>query len=116
MSGSHVSNNDPDVIDKAVRRSLEGHVPSHVPSVPLWSETLASDAEAVIKAERHAVGGESSGPGTRPAEPGDVSADIAELQTHTIRVVSEEAWLDTVVDAPPRTGVDEERTHGSNPN
>ena len=114
MSGSHVSNNDPEVIEKAVRRSLQ--VPAHVPSAPQWSETLASDAEAVIKAERHATGGGSTGPGTRPAEPGDVSGDIAELQTHTIRVVSEEAWLDTVVDAPPRKGADEELTHGSDPN
>lgn len=100
MSGSHVSDNDPAVIEKAVRRSLAGHVPAHVPSAPLWSETLASDAEAVVKAERH-TGADAAGPGTRPAEPGDVSADVAELQAHTIACVREEAWLETVIDAPP---------------
>lgn len=112
-SGSHVSMNDPAVIEKELRRSLEGHVPARVPSAPQWSEVLASESEAVVKAEVH---GKCAGPGARPAEPGDVSRDIAELQEHTIRVVREETWLDTVVDAPPQKGDDDPLTRGSNPN
>lgn len=114
MSGSHVSNNDPAVIEKELRRSLEGHVPARVPTAPQWSEVLASESEAVVKAEVHGAG--HAGPGSRPAEPGDVSGDIAELQAHTIRVVREETWLDTVVDAPPPKGGEDPLTRGSNPN
>ncbi|KAL4528565.1 hypothetical protein Ndes2437A_g03127 [Nannochloris sp. 'desiccata'] len=51
--GSHVSDNDPEVIEKAKERHLKGKTKSHFPEeAPGWDEALASDSEAVVKAER----------------------------------------------------------------
>jgi hypothetical protein len=59
--GSHTSNNDPDVLEREKARNLsartaeEGErVPGSMPggTAPGWNERLASDAEAVVKAER----------------------------------------------------------------
>ena len=109
MSGSHVSDNDPAVIHAEKQRSLEGHIPSRVPTAPHWSERLASDSEAVVKAERHGAAA-GCGPGAHPADPGaDVAADVRELQAHTVAVLREEAWTESVVrvspleDEPPLT-------------
>ena len=100
MSGSHVSDNDPAVIQAELARSKEGHVPSRVPTAPHWSERLASDSEAVVKAERHGAAG-GGGPGAHPADPGvDVAGDVAELQAHTVAVLREEAWVEGVVKVP----------------
>ncbi|KAL4420382.1 hypothetical protein ABPG77_002322 [Micractinium sp. CCAP 211/92] len=49
--GAHMSDNDPEVIEKEKQRHLKGQSISHIKQVPGWSEKLASDAEAVVKAE-----------------------------------------------------------------
>lgn len=54
--GSHVSENDPEVIEKEKERSISKKVKSRVgESAPGWSELLASDSESVVKAERTTV-------------------------------------------------------------
>jgi hypothetical protein len=41
------------VLDKAKERQIEGKTKSHFPEeAPGWEEALASDSEAVVKAER----------------------------------------------------------------
>jgi hypothetical protein len=56
--GSHVSDNDPEVLEAEKRRNLsqqhEGSPlpPGAVPNAPGWNPKLASDSEAVVKAER----------------------------------------------------------------
>jgi len=46
--GSHVSDNDPDILDKA---KLEGKGRG-LKNVPEWNEELASDSEAIVKADQ----------------------------------------------------------------
>ena len=76
-------------------KSLEGHVPTVIPGAPGWSEKLASDSEAVVKAERAAA--EAGVPGA-PASPGeDVGADVKVLVQHTVALLREEAFIDRVV-------------------
>lgn len=96
-----MSDNDPAVVQSEMKRSLEGqHIPSRIPSAPHWSERLASDSEAVVKAERQATG--SAGAGAAPAEPGeDVATDVAALRRHTVTILAEEAFVETVVEAEP---------------
>ena len=97
--GSHVSDNDPAIVQAELRRSLEGqHVPSRIPSAPHWSERLASDSEAVVKAEREATGAACHG--AAPAAPGeDVAADVAALREQTVTILAEEAFVETVDNA-----------------
>ena len=67
-------------------KSLEGHVPTVIPGAPGWSEKLASDSEAVVKAERAAAefagakphkgkaGAEATAPAPTPAPAPAVAA------------------------------------------
>jgi hypothetical protein len=53
--GSHMSDNDPVVLEKEKKRSLaKEHLPGGggVPDVEGWSEALASDSEAVVRPAR----------------------------------------------------------------
>ena len=59
--GSHVSDNDPTILQREKERNLsgqtgkpggEGAVPGAVENAPGWNPKLASDAESVVKAER----------------------------------------------------------------
>lgn len=59
--GSHVSDNDPETIEREMRRNLEAAAkgaarkpppPGSVPNAEGWNPKLASDSEAVVKAER----------------------------------------------------------------
>lgn len=53
--GSHVSDNDPDVLERQKQRNLQGKAPTTVPNAPGWNEELASDSEAIVKAEQSTV-------------------------------------------------------------
>ena len=93
-------------------KAMEGHMPTVMPGVPGWSEKLASDSEAVVKAEVSAA--EAGCPGSR-ADPGeDVGADVAVLTEHTLKVLREEAFIDRMVRAPDRSEEDP-LTRGSSP-
>ncbi|CAG8435741.1 6215_t:CDS:2 [Diversispora eburnea] len=50
--GSHMSDNDPETLEREKKRLLSGNVKGVLRSAPGWNEMLASDSEAVIKAER----------------------------------------------------------------
>ncbi|RHZ75945.1 hypothetical protein Glove_208g111 [Diversispora epigaea] len=50
--GSHMSDNDPEILEREKRRLLSGNVKGVMSSAPGWNEMLASDSEAMIKAER----------------------------------------------------------------
>ncbi|KAJ1980696.1 hypothetical protein H4R35_001018 [Dimargaris xerosporica] len=49
--GSHMSDNDASRIEKAKQELLSGKTKSLIDEAPGWSEELASDSEAIIKAE-----------------------------------------------------------------
>jgi len=57
--GSHVSNNDPEVLEREKQRNLKhdhDHVNApHKKHAPGWNEQLASDSEATIKADQAPV-------------------------------------------------------------
>jgi hypothetical protein len=108
--GSHVSDNDPDTLAREKTKALEGHTPTVIPGAPGWNEKLASDSEAVVKAERAAADGSTDG-----TEPGaDISEDVHILQEHTVKVLHEEAFIDRGVQVPDRAGEDP-LTRGSSP-
>eukprot|EP00877_Chromochloris_zofingiensis_P014420 jgi/Chrzof1/9231/Cz03g40230.t1 len=71
--GSHVSDNDPEVLEREKQRNLKGQTPEFVPGVPGWNPKLASDSEAAVKAERGGVD--------------DMS--IEQLQKHTVEVIDQ---------------------------
>lgn len=111
--GSHVSDNDPARIAKAAAAAAEGHVPSRVPTAPHWSEELASDSEAAVKADINArqvtageavemrARGEAVPPGGVIPEPGQpVGEDIAALREHTVRVLAEEVRVFCLLVSP----------------
>ncbi|CAG8758715.1 24410_t:CDS:2 [Dentiscutata erythropus] len=50
--GSNASNNDPLIIEREKHRLLKGKVVGNVKHAPVWNERLASDSEAIVKAER----------------------------------------------------------------
>ncbi|KXS09310.1 hypothetical protein M427DRAFT_75655 [Gonapodya prolifera JEL478] len=52
--GSHMSDNDPNVLEKAQKLRTLGKAKGPIKHVEEWSEKLASDSEAVVKAEREA--------------------------------------------------------------
>jgi hypothetical protein len=63
------------VLEKAKKRHLEGKSKSHFPNeAPGWEEELATDSEAVVKAERAS---------------GDI--DVRELQRTSINYLKEES-------------------------
>ncbi|CAI2174735.1 19359_t:CDS:2 [Funneliformis geosporum] len=47
--GSHVSDNDPVILDREKKRVLNGNVKSLLKSAPGWNEMLASDSEAMVQ-------------------------------------------------------------------
>ncbi|CAG8593079.1 11115_t:CDS:2 [Dentiscutata heterogama] len=49
---SNASDNDPLIIEREKQRLLKGKVVGNVKHAPGWNERLASDSEAMIKAER----------------------------------------------------------------
>lgn len=64
------------MLEKAKKRHLEGKSKSHFPNeAPGWEEELATESEAVVKAER------SSG----------ADADIRKLQQNSINYLREES-------------------------
>ncbi|CAG8515240.1 16233_t:CDS:2 [Funneliformis mosseae] len=69
--GSHVYDNDPVILDREKKRLLNGNVKSLLKSAPGWNEMLASDSEAVVKAER---------------EPDSFS--LKELQQESLKILS----------------------------
>ncbi|RGB38895.1 hypothetical protein C1646_691242 [Rhizophagus diaphanus] len=69
--GGHVADDDPFVVAREKERLLKGKVKHFLKSAPGWSELLASDSEAVIKAER---------------EPDPLS--IKDLQNESIKTLS----------------------------
>ena len=52
--GSNMSDNDPTIIEKEKKKTLEGKVNSQIKEAPGWNEKLASVAEASVKADRSA--------------------------------------------------------------
>ncbi|KAI8818469.1 uncharacterized protein EV422DRAFT_167880 [Fimicolochytrium jonesii] len=50
--GSEMSDNDPDIIEREKKKSLARRTRSRLPDAPFWDELLASESEAIIKAER----------------------------------------------------------------
>jgi hypothetical protein len=50
---SHVSGNDPKVLNQETYKNLKGKVKNSIESAPGWNETLASESEATVKADRH---------------------------------------------------------------
>lgn len=88
--GSHMSENHPETLHAEVQRSREGKVPLHVPSAPGWNEKLASDSEAVVKAERDAVM--------------SVETNVEEMQSHSVRVLHEHYSYDAEVKVKPLGG------------
>ncbi|TPX65169.1 hypothetical protein SpCBS45565_g05316 [Spizellomyces sp. 'palustris'] len=54
--GSQMSDNDPHVLEREKRRTLAGHVTGVLPDAPHWDEKLATDSEAIVKADRSFVG------------------------------------------------------------
>ena len=76
--------------------TLSGHVSPVVPSAPGWSEKLASDSEAVIKAER-----DNGAPA--PGDEEAVEADVAKLQAHTLKVLIHEEFMDAHMEVEPET-------------
>eukprot|EP00887_Chlorella_sp_A99_P005630 scaffold1.g5630.t1 len=75
--GSHTSDNEPEVMEMEKQRALKGQSVPHVRQVPGWSERLASDSEAVVKAEREC-------PDCPPSQ----------MQEETIHILEEEARMD----------------------
>ncbi|CAG8557387.1 277_t:CDS:2 [Ambispora gerdemannii] len=71
--GSHVSNNDPKILEEEEEKLSKGKVKSKIITAPGWNEVLASESEAIVKAER---GGN------------DIS--VKELQHHTIKILHDE--------------------------
>ncbi|CAG8518838.1 10480_t:CDS:2 [Ambispora leptoticha] len=71
-TGSHVSNNDPNVMQVEKEKLLKGKIIDHIKSAPGWSETLASESEAIVKAER------------------EDGYTIEEIQHHTLKILHEE--------------------------
>jgi hypothetical protein len=69
--GSHTSENDPEVLQREKERNLRGEAPTIHPDMPGWNPNLASDSEAVVKAEQM----------------GDMA--IEDMQQQTVRVVEE---------------------------
>lgn len=76
--GANVHENDPDVIEKEKQRNLEGNKNRHS-IVDGWNEKLASDAEAVVKADRHVEHDNE-----------DHDAHIQDLQKHTERKAADD--------------------------
>ncbi|KAJ3052934.1 hypothetical protein HK097_005382 [Rhizophlyctis rosea] len=60
QSGSHMSNNDPEILEKEKQKNLKNG--------SSWNETLASTSEAAVKADREEVKG------------GDISDNLEQLQ------------------------------------
>ncbi|KAL4430758.1 hypothetical protein ABPG75_006014 [Micractinium tetrahymenae] len=90
--GSHVSDNDPEVLEKEKQRHLKGKTISHIKQVPGWSEKLASDAEAVVKAEHDCT-----------------DCSIEEMQKQTLDTLKEEEEAD----APSYQGITQEPRSGA---
>jgi len=53
--GSHVSNNDPEVLEREKQRNLSGNQHDTHKHAPGWNEPLASISEAFIKADQAPV-------------------------------------------------------------
>ncbi|KIO17927.1 hypothetical protein M407DRAFT_164246 [Tulasnella calospora MUT 4182] len=54
-NGSHVSDDDPEVLEREKQRSLSKHPKQHAPHkhhAPEWNEALASVSEAAVKADQ----------------------------------------------------------------
>ncbi|KAG9291949.1 hypothetical protein G9A89_004887 [Geosiphon pyriformis] len=66
---SHVSDNDPNIIEKEKNKVLKGQVKPVIKSAPGWNQELASDSEAIIKAEREDF------------------AEIKELQRESVKIL-----------------------------
>jgi hypothetical protein len=77
--GSHVSDNDPELIEKHKKRQHKGKTVSNIREVEGWDEKLGSDSEAIIKAERYAS-----------------NKTIKELQDNTIKTLKEEEEVESV--------------------
>ena len=94
---------------------MEGHTPTVMPGAPGWNEKLASDSEAVVKAERAAA---EAGVPSAPACPGeDVAGDVKVLARHTVAVLREQAFVDRLVEQEVQAGAEAEDplTRGSSP-
>ncbi|KAF0552596.1 ctg1 protein [Gigaspora margarita] len=50
--GSNSSDNDPMIIEREKQRLLKGHHVGQLKNAPGWNERLASDSEAMVKAEK----------------------------------------------------------------
>lgn len=70
--GSHMSDDNPGVIEKEAWKNLHGKTRSWIKEARGWNERLASDSEAVVMAERYAP------------------ASMEEMQKDTFYVISEE--------------------------
>ncbi|KAF6259095.1 hypothetical protein COO60DRAFT_1515372 [Scenedesmus sp. NREL 46B-D3] len=67
--GSHVSGNNPDVIEREKQRNLQGKTPDVIPGEPGFNPALASESEAAVRAERAP------------------SLDIEQLQEHSVKIL-----------------------------
>ncbi|EFN59345.1 hypothetical protein CHLNCDRAFT_137786 [Chlorella variabilis] len=101
--GSHVADNDPETLEKEKQKQLKGTRPgthchplqlaagktvSHIKQVPGWNEHLASDSEAVVKAERECP-----------------DCPIDEMQRQTVDTLKEEEEEDaSTQDVEPKSG------------
>jgi len=83
---------------------MEGHTPTVMPGAPGWNEKLASDSEAVVKAERAAA--EAGVPSAFAAPGEDVSGDVKALADQSLEFLRQDSFIDRVVDEclPPREG------------
>ena len=95
-TGSHVSDDDPDTIAREKAKALEGHTPTAIPGAPGWNEKLASDSEAVVKAERAAA---EQGVPSAPACPGkDITADVEILVEQTVEFLRQDTFIDRAME------------------
>lgn len=86
-----MSDNDPEILEKEKQKHLKGKTVSHIKEVPGWNEKLASDAEAVVKAEKECA---------------DCPIDEMQRQTvETLQKKQEEDAMDGSVQTPePQSG------------
>lgn len=72
-----MSDNNPEILEKEKDKHLKGKTVPHIKEVPGWNAHLASDAEAVVKAERESA-----------------DSSVEEMQKHTVEVLKDEAEAD----------------------
>ncbi|KAG8900133.1 hypothetical protein FRC01_010257 [Tulasnella sp. 417] len=84
-SASHVSDDDPEVIEREKQRSLSKHPNQHAPHqhhAPYWNEALASVSEAAVKGSKPALLKADQSPVETPEELTRVTVEYVK-KTHS---------------------------------